>query len=47
VQRSLAEHRDSAPGDHSQLLLVGIYCRPGTEPIGRDEIRTMMGSLQA
>ena len=47
VQRSLAEHRESAPGDHSQLLLVGVYCRPGTEPIARDEIRTMVGSIQA
>jgi hypothetical protein len=47
VQRSLAEHRESAPGDHSQLLLIGIYCRPGSEPIGRDEIRTMVNSLQA
>ena len=47
VQRSLAEHRESAPGDHSQLLLVGVYCRPGTEPIGSDEIRTMANSLQA
>ncbi len=47
LQRRLAEHRESAPGDHSQLLLIGIYCRPGTEPIGRDEIRAMASSLQA
>lgn len=47
LQRSLAEHRESAPGDHSQLLLVGVYCRPGAEPIGRDEIRRMADSLQA
>lgn len=46
LQRGLADHPDSA-GNLPQLLLIGFYCRAGTDPIAPEEARRIAGAVHA
>ena len=47
LQRSLRDHNSGVFGEHSQLMVVGLYCRRGSEQIGAEEVRAIAGALQA
>lgn len=47
LQRSLKEHTEATPGDYSQALVIGFYCRRGDSPISLDEARTIAAAVQA
>jgi len=44
LQRPLADHPDSG-GNLPQLLLIGFYCRAGTDPIEAEEARQIAGAV--
>jgi hypothetical protein len=45
LERVLSDYPDTGSGSFAQSMLVGFYCRQGTEPIVPDEARRIAGAV--